>query len=83
MADKEEKVNNQENVDNQEATDKEKTPEKEMSFLDRLEELRWHLIRSLSSILVFAIAAFVSKKIIFHGINTKIIHTQLDLVQEI
>ena len=37
----------------------------EMSFLDHLEELRWHLIRSLSAILVFAIAAFISKGIIF------------------
>lgn len=39
-----------------------------MSFLDHLEELRWHLIRSLISIMVFAIAAFLSKKIIFHEI---------------
>jgi sec-independent protein translocase protein TatC len=37
----------------------------EMSFLDHLEELRWHLIRSLTAIFVFAIAAFVSKGIIF------------------
>ena len=37
----------------------------EMSFLDHLEELRWHLIRSLIAILVFAIAAFISKGIIF------------------
>ena len=37
----------------------------EMSFLDHLEELRWHLIRSLSAIFVFAIAAFISKGIIF------------------
>lgn len=33
--------------------------EKEMSFLEHLEELRWHIIRSLLSILVFAIAAFI------------------------
>lgn len=39
--------------------------EKEMSFLDHLEELRWHIIRSLIAIVVFAIAAFVSKDIIF------------------
>lgn len=39
-----------------------------MSFLDHLEELRWHIIRSLISIMVFAIAAFLSKTIIFHGI---------------
>lgn len=35
--------------------------EKEMSFLDHLEELRWHIIRSLIAIVVFAIAAFVAK----------------------
>ena len=39
--------------------------EKEMSFLDHLEELRWHLIRSIGSILFFAIMAFVSKDIVF------------------
>jgi len=44
------------------------TVEKEMSFLDHLEELRWHLIRSLISILVFSVIAFLSKKIVFHGI---------------
>ena len=39
--------------------------DKEMSFLDHLEELRWHLIRSIGSILFFAIMAFVSKDIVF------------------
>lgn len=42
--------------------------EKEMSFLDHLEELRWHLIRSLGAIIVFAVAAFVSKDLVFHTI---------------
>lgn len=37
-----------------------------MSFLDHLEELRWHLIRSFASVFVFAIIAFVSKDFIFH-----------------
>ncbi|MEM8893718.1 MAG: twin-arginine translocase subunit TatC [Bacteroidota bacterium] len=41
------------------------TDEKEMSFLDHLEELRWHIIRSLSAIGVFAIAAFVAKGFVF------------------
>ena len=35
--------------------------EKEMSFLDHLEELRWHIIRSLIAIVAFAIAAFIMK----------------------
>lgn len=46
----------------------EESEEREMSFLDHLEELRWHIIRSLISIMVFAVAAFLSKKIIFHGV---------------
>lgn len=39
--------------------------EKEMSFLDHLEELRWRLVKSSASILVFGIIAFISKKYIF------------------
>ena len=35
--------------------------EKEMSFINHLEELRWHIIRSLGAILIFAIIAFLSK----------------------
>ena len=42
--------------------------EKEMSFLDHLEELRWHIIRSLIAIVVFSIAAFASKELVFHTI---------------
>ena len=42
--------------------------EGEMSFLDHLEELRWHLIRSVGAILVFSIVAFFSKKFIFHDL---------------
>ena len=42
--------------------------EKEMSFLDHLEELRWHLIRSIASIMVFAIVAFLSKDLIWDTI---------------
>jgi sec-independent protein translocase protein TatC len=40
-------------------------PAKEMSFLDHLEELRWHIIRSVIAILVVAIAAFIAKEFIF------------------
>lgn len=32
---------------------------KEMSFLDHLEELRWHLIRGIIALLLFAILAFI------------------------
>ncbi|MCB0835652.1 MAG: twin-arginine translocase subunit TatC [Bacteroidetes bacterium] len=39
---------------------KDGTTEKEMSFLEHLEELRWHLIRSFAAILVFAIAVFAN-----------------------
>jgi sec-independent protein translocase protein TatC len=42
--------------------------EKEMSFLDHLEELRWHIIRALISIMVFSIVAFLAKKVVFHDI---------------
>ena len=37
----------------------------EMSFLEHLEVLRWHLVRSIIAILVFAIIAFIFKKIVF------------------
>jgi sec-independent protein translocase protein TatC len=40
--------------------------EKEMSFLEHLEELRWHIIRSLLSIFVFAIVAFFYREPIWH-----------------
>ena len=37
----------------------------EMSFLDHLEELRWHIVRSILAILVFAIVAFIFHTAIF------------------
>ena len=40
----------------------------EMSFLDHLEDLRWHLIRSCLSILVIASIAFIAKDFIFDTI---------------
>jgi sec-independent protein translocase protein TatC len=39
--------------------------EKEMSFLDHLEELRWHVVRSAFAIVFFMILAFVFTKEIF------------------
>lgn len=38
---------------------------KEMSFLDHLEELRWHIIRAVGSIFLFAIIAFIFIQDIF------------------
>jgi sec-independent protein translocase protein TatC len=40
-------------------------PKDEMSFLDHLEELRWHLIRSVIAILIIAVVAFIFKDFIF------------------
>lgn len=37
----------------------------EMSFLDHLEELRWHLIRSALAVLIVSVVAFVCKRFIF------------------
>jgi sec-independent protein translocase protein TatC len=48
--------------------DQEPNEEKEMSFLDHLEELRWHLIRSLIAVVVFTIIAFVSARWIFENV---------------
>jgi sec-independent protein translocase protein TatC len=42
--------------------------EKEMSFLDHVEELRWHLVRSSLAIIFFGIIAFVMKDFIFNTI---------------
>ncbi|HNW56931.1 MAG TPA: twin-arginine translocase subunit TatC [Bacteroidales bacterium] len=39
--------------------------EKEMSFLEHLEELRWHIIRSIIAIVVLMIVAFIFKNILF------------------
>jgi len=44
---------------------KKKAPEGEMSFLEHLEELRWHLIRSALYILLVAIVLFISKSFVF------------------
>ena len=43
-------------------------PNTEMSFLDHLEALRWHLVRSIVAVIIVAIAAFVRKGILFDQI---------------
>lgn len=42
--------------------------EGEMSFLEHLEELRWHIIRSIIAILVMMIIAFIFKNVLFDKI---------------
>jgi len=43
-------------------------PEKEMSFWQHLEELRWHVLRSIIAILAFSILAMMNRKILFDDI---------------
>ena len=45
-----------------------KTKIDEMSFLDHLEDLRWHLIRSVLAILITAGLAFIAKDFIFNQV---------------
>jgi sec-independent protein translocase protein TatC len=45
-----------------------KSKEGEMSFLEHLEELRWHIIRSLIAIVAMMIIAFIFKNVLFDKI---------------
>lgn len=47
---------------------KKKDEKKEMSFLDHLEALRWHIIRSAIAVCVFSVLAFIEKDFIFDSI---------------
>ena len=51
----------------EEVTNKTNKPkeEKVMTFWDHLDELRWHIMRSLIAVVVLAIVAFVNREIIF------------------
>ena len=42
--------------------------EKEMTFIEHLEELRWHIIRSVSAIFIFMIAAWIFRTEIYHNV---------------
>lgn len=42
--------------------------EDEMSFLEHLEELRWHIIRALGSIVFFAVLVFLFKDFVFEQV---------------
>jgi sec-independent protein translocase protein TatC len=48
--------------------EKGKKGEKEMSFLEHLEELRWHIMRAVLAIAIMTIVAFLFKNIIFDKI---------------
>ncbi len=43
-------------------------PDKELGFLEHLEILRWHLIRSIAAVFILAIIAFFAKDFIFNKI---------------
>jgi sec-independent protein translocase protein TatC len=45
--------------------DEEEEEESSMSFLDHLEQLRWHLLRSIAAVFVFTVAAFLAKSFVF------------------
>ena len=45
-----------------------KKKDNEMSFLEHLEVLRWHIIKSLVSVFIFGIVAFIFKDFIFNKI---------------
>ncbi|WP_350308181.1 twin-arginine translocase subunit TatC [Solirubrum puertoriconensis] len=38
----------------------------EMSFIDHLEALRWHIIRAAIAVVVFTLGAFLAKEFLFH-----------------
>ena len=48
-----------------------KKPEEEMSFLEHLEELRWHLIRSFAAIVVLGIGVFLNIKTVVDQVFLK------------
>jgi sec-independent protein translocase protein TatC len=45
-----------------------KDPNAEMSFVDHLEELRWHLVRAVIAILICAIVVFIYSDFVVHQI---------------
>ena len=55
-------------LDQDPVEDTEQKGEGEMSFLDHLEELRWHVIRSMIAMVTFTIVAFIFVKWIFTNI---------------
>ena len=52
--------------------------EKEMSFLGHLEELRWHIVRSASVVLIFGIFLFIFQKEVYE--NFLLAHRKPDFI---
>jgi sec-independent protein translocase protein TatC len=50
--------------------DRKRTSNREMSFIDHLEELRWHIIRSVLAILIMAIVIFINIQWVYTNIIT-------------
>jgi sec-independent protein translocase protein TatC len=48
-----------------------KQEKEEMSFLEHLEELRWHIVRSAAAVIILAIVAFINYEIIFDHLILK------------
>lgn len=46
-------------------SEEEQEEEREMSFLEHLEVMRWHLVRAIAAVMVMAIVAFIFNDIIF------------------
>lgn len=44
---------------------KDKNGAADMSFLEHLEALRWHLVRSVIAVLILAVAAFIAREFVF------------------
>lgn len=45
-----------------------------MSFLEHLEELRWHLFRAALAVLIFAVALFIFRQIVFDAVFFSPLH---------
>ena len=54
--------------ENEENEEQQPIAEKEMSFLEHLEEFRWHIIRAFASIFIFAIVAFIFREHIWYHV---------------
>lgn len=52
----------------EQSTKNNKAEKAEMSFLDHLEALRWHIIRSILAIVIFAVLAFINSRFIWDKI---------------